>query len=113
MFNRLFGFTATTLKMLRAETRRRLAAGALLFYVREPEEWARGQVPGACHIPLGQVAGRLAEQPKDRGILLICRSGSRRARAAALMQRASCDSAINVAGGMGAWARQGLPLTRR
>jgi rhodanese-related sulfurtransferase len=102
MFNRLFGLGANTPEIPPAEAQRRLAAGALLVDVREADEWAEGHVPG-----------RLAELPKDREILLICRSGNRSARATALLKRAGIDSAFNVAGGIGAWVRQGLPITRR
>jgi NADPH-dependent 2,4-dienoyl-CoA reductase/sulfur reductase-like enzyme/rhodanese-related sulfurtransferase len=48
-----------------------------LLDVREPFELAVEQAPGAVNIPLGQLRGRLGEIPRDREILVICRSGQR------------------------------------
>lgn len=55
-----------------------LAEGsAVLLDVREPGEWTQGRIPGAVHIPLGQLRGRLGELPKDKPLLVYCRSGQR------------------------------------
>ena len=51
--------------------------GAFLLDVREPAELAVEQAPGAVNIPLGQLRSRLGELPRDRDILVICRSGQR------------------------------------
>ena len=91
------------------EALRRQAAGALLLDVREPDEWAAGHADGARHIPLGELAARQRELPREREILLICRSGRRSAQAVGLLVQAGHPSATNVAGGMQAWARAGLP----
>jgi len=48
-----------------------------LLDVREPVELAVEQAPGAVNIPLGQLRARLGEFPRDREILVICRSGQR------------------------------------
>src|SRR5215467_5679634 len=55
---------------------------AWLLDVREDDEWAAGHVPGATHIPLGQLGARTAELPHDEQIYVICRSGNRSARVA-------------------------------
>jgi rhodanese-related sulfurtransferase len=81
--------------------------GALLLDVREPDEWAAGHVPGAVHIPLGQLVERVDELPEDRQVVVICRSGARSARAAAFLASSGFD-AVNLAGGMHAWAAAGL-----
>jgi len=49
----------------------------LLLDVREVFELAAESVPGATHIPLGQLRSRLGELPRDREICVICRSGGR------------------------------------
>jgi len=82
---------------------------AWLLDVREPDEWAAGHVPGARHIPLGQVAARTAEIPPDETIYVICRSGVRSARAAQALAGGGWQ-AINVAGGMQDWAAAGRPM---
>ena len=48
-----------------------------LLDVREDDEWAAGHIAGAQHIPLGQLATRLAELPRDRAIVSVCRTGGR------------------------------------
>jgi len=84
--------------------------GVWLLDVREDDEWLAGHVPGATHIPLGELGTRSGEVPRDETIYVICRSGARSARAAfALLQ--SGWSAINVAGGMQEWAAAGRPMT--
>lgn len=83
--------------------------GALALDVREPAEWQAGHVPGAFHLPLGQLEGGLRALPRDRRIVVICRSGSRSARATALLIRSGLD-AVNLGGGMQAWAAAGLPV---
>jgi rhodanese-related sulfurtransferase len=91
------------------EGRRRFAAGALLLDVREPNEWDAGHVEGARWIPLGDLAARYEELPRDREIVVICRSGGRSAKATdALVQLGF--SAMNLAGGTQAWAEHGHPL---
>ena len=53
------------------------ARNEFLLDVREPVELAVEDVPGAVHIPIGQLRARLAELPRDREIQVICRSGQR------------------------------------
>jgi rhodanese-related sulfurtransferase len=82
---------------------------AWLLDVREDDEWAAGHVPGACHIPLGQLGARTAELPMDDEIYVICRSGMRSARASQALNGAGWR-AVNVAGGMQHWAAAGRPM---
>ena len=86
--------------------------GAVLLDVREPQEWQAGHAPRARHIPLGQIARRAGELPKGRTVVTVCRSGARSARAAALLA-ADGREVSNLAGGMHAWARAGLPVVAR
>lgn len=95
-----------------AEARRRQAAGGVLIDVREPSEWRNGHAPGAALIPLGELPTRLGEVPRDREVLLICRSGNRSGQAQRLLQARGYTRVVNVAGGMLAWERAGLPVER-
>jgi rhodanese-related sulfurtransferase len=95
-----------------AEARRRALAGSLLLDVREPVEWSAGRAPGAVLIPLGQLSARLAELPRDREIIAVCRSGNRSGVATGLLRRAGFSRAVNMAGGMVAWTKHGLPVER-
>lgn len=83
--------------------------GALLLDVREPDEWAAGHAPGAYFLPLGQVQGRVDELPTDRRIVAICRSGGRSGTVTEALNAWGYD-VVNLAGGMRAWARDGLAV---
>ena len=86
--------------------------GVVLLDVREPHEWQAGHAPKARHIPLGQLARRAGELPPGRTVVTVCRSGARSARAAALLARDGREVS-NLAGGMHAWARAGLPVVAK
>ncbi len=86
--------------------------GAVLLDVREPDEWQAGHAPRARHIPLSQLSRRAAELPERRVVVTVCRSGARSARAAAMLARDGREVS-NLAGGMRAWARAGLPVVAR
>ena len=83
-------------------------AGALLLDVREPEEWRAEHVPGALLMPMGQVRHRQSELPRDRRVVVVCRSGGRSAAVTESLRTWGFD-AVNLAGGMCAWASAGLP----
>jgi rhodanese-related sulfurtransferase len=84
--------------------------GALVLDVRQPDEWATGHVPGATLIPLGELEGRTAELPRDRTIVVICRSGNRSAQGRDVLLAAGFDAVTSVAGGMTAWQGAGLDV---
>ena len=67
--------------------------------VRHPEELEVEHVPGALNIPLDELRGRLGELPRDREILVVCRSGQRAYYATRILLQ-NGFSARNVAGGM-------------
>ncbi|OIQ79506.1 putative adenylyltransferase/sulfurtransferase MoeZ [mine drainage metagenome] len=83
--------------------------GTTLLDVREQDEWDAGHAPGAWHIPLGELPRRVSELPVEGRILVVCRSGSRSARATAWLEQVGYDAA-NLDGGMVAWAGAGLPV---
>ena len=75
-----------------------------LVDVREPVEFAAGHLHGAVHIPLGQLAQRLAEIDPSSEPVFICRSGGRSMAACQMALRANIRSPANLEGGMMAWA---------
>jgi rhodanese-related sulfurtransferase len=78
--------------------------------VREADEWTAGRAPTAVHIPMSELAGRLSELPDDQDPLyVICRSGARSARVVEFLL-AQGYPAVNVDGGMQAWASAGRPM---
>lgn len=80
-----------------------------LLDVREPDEWNAGHAPGAVHIPMGELAGRLADLPNDGTLHVVCRGGGRSARATAYLNANGWD-AVNVDGGMKSWHASGRPM---
>ncbi len=73
-----------------------------LIDVREADEVAEGIIPGAVHIPLGEVATRAGELDKAKPYIMICRSGGRSGRATAYLESEGYD-VTNMTGGMLAW----------
>ena len=76
-----------------------------LIDVREPHEHAICNLPEAELIPLGTVAQRMGELDQTRKYVVHCKLGGRSAQAVELMRHAGLN-AINVAGGITAWAQQ-------
>jgi sulfur-carrier protein adenylyltransferase/sulfurtransferase len=80
--------------------------GALPVDVREPYEWDAGHIPNARHIPVGDLASRLAELPRDTDLVLYCEAGSRSARALDVLRDAGFARAKHLKGGYLRWMRQ-------
>ena len=72
--------------------------------VREPHEQEISRLEGAEMIPLGQVASRLSELDSAEEIVLICKSGTRSARALEILISAGFKKVKNLKGGINAWA---------
>ncbi len=85
---------------------------ARVLDVREDWEFRQGHVPGAIHIPLGQLGQRFANLPRDKRVLVICQSGNRSLAATDFLLAQGFEGAASVRGGTGAWARSGRPLDR-
>ena len=86
-----------------------LDAGAALLDVRNVDEWEAGHAPEAQFIPLSELAARTGELARDRRIVAICRSGARSERATVFLRAQGFD-AVNLTGGMRAWAATGLDV---
>ncbi|MCX7784401.1 MAG: rhodanese-like domain-containing protein, partial [Meiothermus sp.] len=82
----------------------------LFVDVREPEEFAQVRIEGAELIPLSEFAGRFSEIPKDKPVVLYCRSGNRSAQAAGWLSAKGYTHLLNLDGGIMAWYQAGLPL---
>ncbi|WP_223638225.1 rhodanese-like domain-containing protein [Corallococcus sp. EGB] len=79
--------------------------------VREPDEFTGplGHLPGAELVPLGTLEAAAASWPRERPLLLICRSGGRSAKAAQALARGGFQRLYNLAGGMLAVREPGAP----
>ncbi|WP_414039868.1 rhodanese-like domain-containing protein [Acidithiobacillus sp. M4-SHS-6] len=87
---------------------------AVVIDVREQNEWAKGHLPGARHIPLGDLSKYMKDLEKHRGHHVICQcaSGMRSARAAASLKKAGFDKIYSLKGGISAWRSAGLPVEK-
>jgi hydroxyacylglutathione hydrolase len=97
------------------QARELIAQGALVIDVRQPDEWMSGHIPQAELIPLDGIylfGKALADQPKDRDVILVCEMGQRSLVAAEIALVAGYQRVHNLVGGMNAWRRRGLPLER-
>ena len=77
-----------------------------LIDVREPYEWNQGHLEGARLIPMGQLHRDLNSIPKDRDVVLYCRSGARSAHALEMLRAAGYHRAKHLKGGILAWQRE-------
>ncbi len=105
------GAAALPLQVSVAEADRLRGDGALVLDVREPSEWATGVIDGATLISLGELPNRLGELPRDRDIVVVCRSGNRSAQGRDILLGAGFSSVTSMAGGMTDWVAAGLPIT--
>lgn len=82
--------------------------------VREPHEFAGplGHIAGAELCPLGTLPDAAHDWDRERPTLLVCRSGNRSGRAAALLARGGHRELYNLVGGMLVWNELGLPVVR-
>ncbi|MDT9717427.1 rhodanese-like domain-containing protein [Paenibacillus sp. ClWae2A] len=75
----------------------------VLLDVREPGEYQTGCIPGAVNVPLSRLQQRLDEIPKDKEVLLYCRSGMRSKSAAKILHQKGYSRLAELQGGISAW----------
>lgn len=94
-----------------SQAQENLSKGAILVDVRERDEWERGHVDGARHIPLGELESRVGELPGETEIICMCRSGRRSAEAQLILGAFQEMGPIyNLNGGILRWVKDGLPI---
>jgi rhodanese-related sulfurtransferase len=74
--------------------------------VREPWEVEICRLAGALMIPLQTLPARLSDVPADRVVVVLCHHGMRSLQAVNWLHRAGREKAVNLTGGIDAWARQ-------
>src|SRR4051794_38322377 len=96
-----------------AEVSEHLGNGVTLVDVRESEEWDRGHIPGARHVPRGYLESRIegAQPDRDARIVLYCASGQRSALAAhTLKDLLGYTNVASMTGGITLWKDRGYKL---
>src|SRR5256885_17192149 len=82
-----------------------VAAGATVLDVREPDEYEQGALPGAIHIPRGNLESNVENRISDRAgpVVVYCAGGTRSAFAAKTMQDLGYRDVVSVKGGFNRW----------
>ena len=75
--------------------------GALVVDVRTQAEWVEGHAEDSLFLPLHELPQRLEELPKDRTLLMVCRSGARSEQATAFLLSVGYEQVFNL----GPWHR--------
>ena len=88
---------------------------AQVLDVRDSGEFARGHLHDAVNIPAGKIGERAEEVDKLRGkpLIVCCETGVRSAKVVAELQKKGFEKVFNLDGGVGAWERANLPLTKK
>jgi rhodanese-related sulfurtransferase len=84
--------------------------GAFVLDVREQSEWDEYHAPGTTLIPLGELASRLNELPRDRQIVVVCRSDNRSQQGRDILLDAGFTQVTSMSGGLKAWRTAGYPI---
>ena len=94
------------------ELQSRLQAGEeiVLLDIRSDAEVAHGILPDSEHLAMHLIPLKLRDLPRDRDIVLYCRSGARSYHACNFLQQQGLDNVLNLRGGIIAWARQGYEI---
>lgn len=84
--------------------------GAFILDVREQSEWNEFHVPDSTLIPLGQLQARVNEAPKDKPIVVVCRSGNRSKTGRDILTQAGFTNVTSMNGGVTEWRSAGYPI---
>lgn len=85
---------------------RHAAQTHLVVDVREPAELAICRLDRAWPIPMSQIPDNVERLPRDRPIVVMCHHGIRSAQVVDYLRQAGMTNAVNLQGGIDAWARE-------
>ena len=87
---------------------------AVVVDVCDPSEFAAGHVSGAKNVPLGELEAKLPGTVKNKALplILVCSSGARSGRAAAIAKKLGYEQVQSLSGGLKAWKEANLPLEK-
>jgi rhodanese-related sulfurtransferase len=85
--------------------------GAFVLDVRTVEEWNEYHAPNTTLIPLDELALRVTELPRDKDIVVVCRSGNRSQQGRDILLGAGFERVTSMTGGLNEWRAKGYPVT--
>ncbi len=74
-----------------------------LVDIRTPREWKGGRIPGAVLVPLQELRDRLDEVPRDRHVILYCRTANRTRQGLRILRNAGYPTVRHLRGGIHVW----------
>jgi rhodanese-related sulfurtransferase len=95
-------------------TKHNVGENVFVLDVREPDEFKGGHIEGAVNVPIRSLAKNLDKLPADKAtpIAVVCKSGIRAAYATMTLKMLGYNNVKDVVGGMLAWEKEGLPVTK-
>jgi len=84
--------------------------GAFVLDVRTLEEWNEYHAPNTTLIPLDQLPARVSEVPRDKEIVVVCRSGNRSQQGRDILLDAGFAQVTSMTGGLNEWRAKGYPI---
>ncbi|MDZ7678630.1 MAG: molybdopterin-synthase adenylyltransferase MoeB [Acidimicrobiales bacterium] len=110
-FRELLNQTKAQIREVDTETAEleRAVPGTVLLDVREPDEHEQGAIPGATHIPRGQLESNIEHRiaDKDTPVVIYCAGGTRSAFAAKTMEELGYTEVSSMMGGFNRWKDEG------
>lgn len=85
-------------------------SGVFVLDVRTQEEWDEFHAPNTTLIPLDQLPARLNELPRDKEIVVVCRSGNRSQQGRDILLNAGFEQVSSMTGGLNEWRASGYPV---
>ena len=82
----------------------------VLIDIRSDAELAQGILPNAEHLAMHLIPLRMHDLPKDKDVVLYCRSGARSYHACNFLIQQGIHNVLNLRGGIIAWAREGFEI---
>ena len=94
------------------ELKARIDAGepVEILDIRGDAELMQGILPKSQHLPMHLIPLKMADLPRDRDVILYCRSGARSYQACAYLAQQGVNNVVNLRGGIIDWASQGFEI---
>jgi rhodanese-related sulfurtransferase len=102
--------TASSVEITPAQAYAKFQQGAYFLDVRTQDEWNQGHIAGSTLIPLDELQNKLTELPRDRDMVVVCRSGVRSKEGVSILQKAGFTRVSCLSGGLLAWKAAGYPI---